>query len=37
MANLLEELYYGNVCRQGRGYRMGLHYVNVSKDINELE
>lgn len=33
MANFLEELYYGNVDPQARGYRK----VKVSENINELE
>ena len=37
MANFLEELYYGNVDPQARGYRKGSHNLKVSKDINELE
>ncbi len=37
MTNFLEELYYGNVDPQARGYRKGSHILKVSKDINELE
>ena len=37
MANFLEELYYGNVDPQARGYRKGSHILKVSKNINELE
>ena len=37
MTNFLEELYYGNVDPQVRGYRKGSHNFKVSKDINELE
>ena len=37
MANFLEELYYGNIDSQARGYRKGSHNLKVSKDINELE
>ena len=37
MTNFLEELYYGNVDPQARGYRKGSHNLKVSKDINELE
>ena len=37
MANFLEELYYGNVDPQARGYRKGCHNLKVSKSINELE
>ena len=37
MANFLEELYYGNIDPQARGYRKGSHSFKVSKSINELE
>ena len=37
MTNFLEELYYGNIDPQARGYRKGSHTLKVSKDINELE
>lgn len=37
MTNFLEELYYGNVDPQARGYRKGSYNLKVSKDINELE
>ena len=37
MTNFLEELYYGNVDPQARGYRKGNHILKVSKSINELE
>ena len=37
MTNFLEELYYGNVDPQARGYRKGSHNLKVSKNINELE
>ena len=37
MANFLEELYYGNVDPQARGYRKGSHTLKVSQNINELE
>lgn len=37
MANFLEELYYGNVDSQARGYRKGSHNFKVSQNINELE
>ena len=37
MTNFLEELYYGNIDSQARGYRKGSHNLKVSKDINELE
>ena len=36
MANFLEELYYGNIDPQARGYRKGSYNLKVSKDINEL-
>ena len=37
MTNFLEELYYGNIAPQARGYRKGSHNLKVSKNINELE
>ncbi|HIT52905.1 MAG TPA: hypothetical protein IAD07_03075 [Candidatus Fimivicinus intestinavium] len=37
MANFLEELYFGNLDPQARGYRKSSHNLKVSKDINELE
>lgn len=37
MTNFLEELYYGNVDPQARGYRKGSHNLKLSKNINELE
>ena len=37
MTNFLEELYYGNVDPQARGYRKGSHTLKVSQNINELE
>ena len=37
MANFLEELYYGNVDPQARGYRKSSHTLKVSQNINELE
>lgn len=37
MENFLEELYYGNVDPQTRGYRKGSHNLKVSENINELE
>ena len=37
MANFLEELYFGNLDPQARGYRKGSRNLKVSKDINELE
>ena len=35
MANFLEELYYGNVDPQARGYRKGSHILKVSENTNE--
>ncbi len=37
MINFLEELYYGNVDPQARGYRKGSHILKVSENTNELE
>ncbi len=37
MTNFLEELYYGNIDPQARGYRKGSHNFKVSQNINELE
>lgn len=37
MANFLEELYYGNIDPQARGYRKGSHNLKVSQSINDLE
>ena len=37
MTNFLEELYYGNIDPQARGYRKGSHILKVSENINELE
>ena len=37
MTNFLEELYYGNIDPQARGYRKGSHNLKVSQSINELE
>lgn len=37
MANFLEELYYGNVDPQARGYRKSSHNFKVSQNINEQE
>ena len=37
MTNFLEELYYGNIDPQARGYRKGSYNFKVSQNINELE
>ena len=37
MTNFLEELYFGNLDPQARGYRKGNHIWKVSENINELE
>ena len=37
MANFLEELYFGNLDPQARGYRKDSHILKVSENINELE
>ena len=37
MRNFLEELYFGNLDPQARGYRKGSHILKVSENINELE
>ena len=37
MANFLEELYFGNLDPQARGYRKGSPILKVSENINELE
>jgi len=37
MANFLEELYYGNLDPQARGYRKDSNILKVSENINELE
>lgn len=37
MANILEDLYFGNLDPQARGYRTGSHNFRVSKNIAELE
>ena len=37
MANFLEELYYGNVDPQARGYRKGSHILQVSENSHEWE
>ena len=37
MRNFLEELYFGNLDPQARGYRKESHILKVSENINELE
>lgn len=37
MTNFLEELYFGNLDPQARGYRKGSHIRKVSENINDLE
>ena len=37
MTNFLEELYFGNLDPQARGYRKDSHIIKVSDSINELE
>ena len=37
MANFLEELYFGNLDPQARGYRKNSNILKVSENINELE
>lgn len=37
MANFLEELYFGNLDPQAKGYRKGSRILKVSGNINELE
>jgi hypothetical protein len=37
MASFLEELYFGNLDPQARGYRKDSHIIKVSNSINELE
>ena len=37
MRNFLEELYFGNLDPQARGYRKNSHIFKVSENINELE
>ena len=37
MAGFIEELYFGNIDPQARGYRKGSRIVKVSSDINEIE
>ena len=37
MANFIEELFYGNINPQARGYRKGHRIVKVSDNINDIE
>ncbi len=37
MANIIEELYFGNIDPQARGYKKGDRIIKVSDDMNELE
>lgn len=37
MANFIEELFFGNIDPQRRGYTKDNHIVKVSDNINELE
>lgn len=37
MASFLEDLYFGNLDPQARGYRKDSHIIKVSDSINELE
>lgn len=37
MANFLEELYFGNLDPQARGYRKDNNILKVSENINDLE
>ena len=37
MRNFLEELYFGNLDPQARGYRKDSHILKVSENINEME
>ena len=37
MRSFLEELYFGNLDPQARGYRKGSRNLKVSKNINDLE
>lgn len=37
MANFIEELYYGNIDPQARGYRKDHRIVKVSDNINDIE
>ena len=37
MRNFLEELYFGNLDPQARGYRKNSHILKVSENINDLE
>ncbi len=37
MANFIEELFYGNIDPQARGYRKGHRIVKVPDNINDIE
>lgn len=37
MTNFIEELFFGNIDLQKRGYTKDSHIVKVSESINELE
>lgn len=37
MKNFIEELFYGNIDPQARGYRKGHRIVKVSDSINDIE
>lgn len=37
MANFIEELFYGNIDPQARGYRKNHHIIKVSNNINDIE
>ena len=37
MANFIEELFYGNIDPQSRGYRKDHHVIKVSDNMNDIE
>lgn len=37
MKNFIEELFYGNIDPQARGYRKNHHIIKVSNNINDIE
>ena len=37
MENFIEELFYGNIDPQSRGYRKGSRIIKVSDNMNEIE
>lgn len=37
MANFIEELFYGNIDPQARGYRKGHRVIKVSNNMNDIE